>query len=80
MSAERDHIALANVNHAALNHLLEDYARFPEWISTVAFYKAVQVVEAVFAASLGMHSNDHKGRRANLLVFIGFFVSANEGG
>ena len=66
MSAEKDHIALANVNHAALAHLLEEHDRFPEWISTIAFYKAVQIAEAVFANNLNMHSMGHDDRRRTL--------------
>lgn len=49
MPTEADHIALANKNHDVLQHLMQDPERFPEWIVTTAFYKAVQLVEAVFA-------------------------------
>lgn len=49
MAAEADHIALANKNHEALLYLMIDPEKFPEWITTVAFYKAVQIVEAVFS-------------------------------
>jgi len=66
MSAEHDHIALANVNNDALDHLLRDYEQFPEWIATVAFYKAVQIAEAVFAHDLSKHSMGHDDRRKTL--------------
>lgn len=66
MSDEHDHIALANINHDALVHLLKDHSRFPEWISTVAFYKAVQIVEAIIANNLRMHSMCHEDRRKTL--------------
>jgi hypothetical protein len=48
MATEADHIALANKNHDVLLHLLNDVERFPEWVAVAAFYKAVQIVEAVF--------------------------------
>ena len=38
----------------------------PEWIATVAFYKAVQIVEAVFAHDLGKHSHGHDDRLETL--------------
>jgi hypothetical protein len=40
---------------------MQDPERFPEWIVTTAFYKAVQVVEAVFA-NHGQHGHDHNKR------------------
>jgi len=57
-----EHIALANINHATLVYLLKDYANHPEWIATVAFYKAVQIVEAVLAHKQNWHSADHRLR------------------
>lgn len=66
MSAEKDHIALANINHEALEHLLPEYQRFPEWLATIAFYKAVQVAEAVFATSGSWHSANHGERDSTL--------------
>ena len=66
MATQADHIALANKNHDVLAHLLEDHERFPEWITTVAFYKAVQIVEAVFVSQTGRGCNDH-GRRLRRL-------------
>ena len=53
MATEADHIALANKNHEVLLYLLKDAARFPEWITVAAFYKAVQIVEAVFVHKYG---------------------------
>ena len=48
MASELNHIALVNRNHEALVRLLEEPASFPEWITTISFYKAVQLVEASF--------------------------------
>lgn len=62
MAAVKDHIALANKNHEALLYLLREPGQFPEWITTVAFYKAVQLVEAVFREQLGRNCHTHKDR------------------
>jgi hypothetical protein len=62
MPAELDHIALANRNHEALRILLAADPPQPEWVATVAFYKALQIIEACFA-NLGIgHSSGHHGR------------------
>ena len=47
MARAEDHIHLANKNDEALRYLLGAYNRFPEWITTLAFYKAVQIVDAL---------------------------------
>lgn len=62
MPTEADHIALANKNHEALLHLLADVERFPEWVTVVAFYKAVQIVEAVFVHNHGRCCHGHQRR------------------
>lgn len=65
MSSTIDHIQLANKNHKALLYLLNKPDDFPEWIATIAFYKAVHVVEGVFASD-GKHSNGHDSRLSEL--------------
>jgi hypothetical protein len=65
MAREAEHIALANRNHAALIHLLND-GQFLDWAATVAFYKAVHIAEAVLAANIGHHSNSHTERERAL--------------
>ena len=67
MADEADHISLANRNHDFLVGLLSD-GTFPDWAATVAFYKAVHVVEAVFAADLGANSTSHTDREATLKI------------
>lgn len=67
MAAERDHISLANHNHGLLLHLL-GHGGYPDWAATVAFYKAVHVVEAVFAADLHRDSTSHSDREESLKV------------
>lgn len=64
MATEIEHLTLANRNHEVLAHLLTD-GRFLDWAATVAFYKAVHVVEAVFA-NVGFHSNSHNEREKSL--------------
>ncbi|APZ96937.1 hypothetical protein [Fuerstiella marisgermanici] len=65
MAGEADHITLANKNHAALELLCKS-GDYPEWVTTIAFYKAVHIVEAVFAYQLGRHSNGHDDRLEQL--------------
>jgi hypothetical protein len=65
MAAEADHIAKANHNHDALAHLLDSVDKFPDWVVTIAFYKAVHVVEAAFAVK-GLHSTSHDNRERRL--------------
>jgi hypothetical protein len=62
MATEADHIALANKNHDVLLHLLENAERFPEWIAVTAFYKAVQIIEAVFVHKDGRCCHGHQKR------------------
>ena len=62
MSEESEHITLANKNHDTLIYLVKEYANHPEWVATVAFYKAVHVVEAVIHSKFRRHSNSHDSR------------------
>ena len=55
MASELDHIALANRNHDALGE-------HAEWVATIAFYKALQVVEACFAHKGLGHAHGHAKR------------------
>jgi hypothetical protein len=68
MATEADHIALANKNHDVLIHLLKDVERFPEWVTVVAFYKAVQIIEAVFVHKYGRCCHGHQKRLEALKV------------
>jgi hypothetical protein len=66
MPSESDHLALANKNHSALEYLRASKDEpHSEWVVTVAFYKAVQVVQAIFA-KIGRSCHDHKSRHAIL--------------
>ncbi len=63
--SEANHLTLANKNHDALQHLMSDPQKYAEWIATVAYYKAVQVVEAVLA-NRGKRSCSHVDRLAQV--------------
>lgn len=56
-------------NQAAIDHLLEKPEGFSEWIATIAFYKALHVVEAVFFAHGPVpHGHSHEDRDRALKV------------
>ena len=72
MPSDLTHIALANRNQKTLDHLKDDVKKNAEWIVTVAFYKALHIVEAIFFHSEAVpgtgrrHVQDH-GERDFLL-------------
>src|SRR5579859_3330506 len=60
MATENEHRQQAEHNQRFLDSF--DHARFPDWCVTVAFYKAVHLVEMLFAnknrsAGSGSHTN-----------------------
>lgn len=65
MSSEVEHIEFANRCQGTIVHLLADPPHHAEWIVTVSFYKAIHVVEAIFAA-FGEHSHSHEMRELRL--------------
>ena len=65
MASEAQHIELANSNQKLIDRLINENA-FHDWLTTVAFYKAVHVVEAVFANHLQRHSCSHADREHRL--------------
>lgn len=62
MASEQEHIELANRNHDALCVLLKSSDEHPEWIATIAFYKALQIIEATFAFKGLGHGHGHSAR------------------
>lgn len=42
--------------------LIQEHSKFPEWITTIAFYKAVQIVEAICVEIRGRGCNGHESR------------------
>ncbi len=71
MPAEANHISLANKNHAVLLHLQKNVDDYPEWVTVVAFYKAVQIVEAVLVHKRGRSYPGHQ-QRLNALKSGGY--------
>lgn len=66
MASASDHVTLANRNQEALTHLLATHRQFPEWITVIAFYKALHVIDAMLEEDEAPTPNDHK-RRAEIL-------------
>ena len=63
MSTEAEHIACANRTQRTIAHLLADPATHSPWIAVTAFYKAIHVVEAVFAGDKKvLHTSNHDDR------------------
>lgn len=62
MAKEQEHIELANRNHDAIDALMRSGADHPEWVATIAFYKALQIVEATFAFKHLGHGSGHHRR------------------
>jgi hypothetical protein len=55
---------LANVGRwAAVEEVVRDVARSPEWATIILFYRAVHLVEAAFARD-GVHHQTHQRRTA----------------
>jgi hypothetical protein len=50
MPSKESHCHAALENNAALQYLLLRIEDYPQWVVTVAFYKALHIVEAMFAA------------------------------
>lgn len=70
MSKVHDHLLLANKNHEALQVLLSGGGlNHSEWITTIAFYKAAQVIEAILVTK-GKNSTSHDARRKNIRAFL----------
>ncbi|MBN2211949.1 MAG: hypothetical protein JW709_11185 [Sedimentisphaerales bacterium] len=65
MPSESDHINLALRNQQALDTLIAHEQPHSEWITTIAFYKALHLVEAVFARNK-QHSHNHEHRENHL--------------
>jgi inorganic triphosphatase YgiF len=62
MASESNHLRKAEKNQAFLDTISDE---FPDWLAIVAFYKAVHLVEAIFARR-GSPSHDHRDRNMKL--------------
>jgi hypothetical protein len=61
MASEAAHLAKADANQAFLDTISD---QFPDWLAIVAFYKAVHLVEALFARQgAPSHNHGHRNRR-----------------
>ena len=60
MAASQNHIALANKNQNALEFVAQ--GSHDEWVATIAFYKAIHVVEAACRNLGSRHCHSHKTR------------------
>jgi len=63
MATESDHRQKAEHNQRFLATI--DAKEFPDWKVTVSFYRAIHLVEMVFARN-GNHSQHHRGRHDEL--------------
>lgn len=63
MPTDAEHLAVAKRNQDLINHLLPDINKFGEWVTVIAFYKALHVVEAVFFKDhSAKHGRNHENR------------------
>lgn len=66
MASADDHIALANRHQAALDALRGADGEHPEWLTVIAFYKALQIVDACLV-TLGLGApTDHGSRTVKM--------------
>ena len=69
MPSRESHLTAVEQNSTVLSHLVAADQDFSPWIVTVAFYKALHVVEAVFASDPNIDidgTDDHKSRNGVL--------------
>jgi len=64
--SKEDHQELADHNQDLIDHLVKSGNSFADWVCTVAFYKALHVVEAVFDHIQSYHAYDHSSREEAL--------------
>ncbi len=74
MPSKDSHVSAAKRNQSTIEYLLRDDAHLG-WAVTVAFYKALHIVEAVLATKqpgCPEHTDDHKSRNKLLKTTIRF--------
>ncbi|MEI6541845.1 MAG: hypothetical protein WCO86_20315 [Planctomycetota bacterium] len=65
MPNKDSHLRIVHENTAAINWVRQAQPPMPQWVVTIAFYKALHIIEAVFAAdkkSPIRHADDHAQR------------------
>ena len=67
MPNKAEHLALAEHNQGVIDYLKLEAARHPDWIATVAFYKALHLVEALFTRFTTIkHGGNHVVREETM--------------
>jgi hypothetical protein len=69
MPSKDAHLAAAKANQNAIDYLLVRIKDFPGWTITIAFYKALHIVEALFAVDgqeVAQHTDSHEERNSLL--------------
>jgi len=54
-----------------INRLMALADKFPEWVSTVAFYSALHFVAAYLVKEHGLHFKDHEERNKAVVLHLG---------
>jgi hypothetical protein len=47
MPSKEAHLAIAERNQQCIDYLKQDLSHYAEWVTTVAFYKALHLVDAL---------------------------------
>ena len=50
MPSKDSHLRIVHENTAAINWVRQAQPSMPQWVVTIAFHKALHIIEAVFAA------------------------------
>lgn len=67
MPSDFNHIRIANKFQTTINFLLTQKEQHAEWITTIAFYKALHIIEAVFYNQKSIrHGHNHEDREQYL--------------
>ncbi len=66
MPSKNAHEAMADRCQATIDFLLSDRDQHSEWIAVVSFYRALHLVEMLFAALGVTHSRNHESRESVL--------------
>lgn len=67
MPSENTHITIAKHNQATIEYLLPKINEHSDWITTIAFYRALHIVEAIFFRnSKILHGHNHETRDHHL--------------
>ena len=67
MASENEHLECANRTHKTIEHLLADKNAHSPWVAIAAFYKALHIVEAVFANDRSVRNTSNHDEREHAL-------------